>query len=57
MATRRHYVASAPSVATAAAGPSGAQSVESFYANRTVEIVIGAGMGGSYGLYSQLAAK
>lgn len=34
-----------------------AQSVEEFYKGRDVKIVIGAGLGGSYGLYSQLAAK
>jgi len=43
--------------AAAASGQLHAQSVESFYSGRTVEVVIGAGMGGSYGLYSQLAAK
>lgn len=38
-------------------GVSAAQSVEDFYSGRDVKIVIGAGLGGSYGLYSQLAAK
>src|SRR3546814_7689586 len=43
--------------ATVLPGRAAAQSVEEFYSGSTVEIVIGAGMGGSYGLYSQLAAK
>lgn len=43
--------------ATAISGRSSAQSVGSFYSGRTVDVVIGAGMGGSYGLYAQLAAK
>lgn len=43
-------VMAAPSIANA-------QSVEEFYKGRDVKIVIGAGLGGSYGLYSQLAAK
>jgi len=34
-----------------------AQSVADFYKGRDVKIVIGAGLGGSYGLYSQLIAK
>lgn len=38
-------------------GVANAQSVEKFYKGRDVKLVIGAGMGGSFGLYSQLAAK
>lgn len=50
----------APAVALATlamTGMASAQSVEDFYKGRDVKIVIGAGLGGSYGLYSQLAAK
>lgn len=38
-------------------GPAAAQPAEAFYAGRDVSIVIGASMGGSYGLYAQLAAR
>jgi len=38
-------------------GLANAQSVEEFYNGRDVKVIIGAGLGGSYGLYSQLAAK
>lgn len=34
-----------------------ADSVADFYTGRDVKIVVGAGLGGSYGLYGQLAAK
>jgi tripartite-type tricarboxylate transporter receptor subunit TctC len=37
--------------------PAAADPVADFYKGRTVSIVIGSGMGGSYGLYSQLAAR
>lgn len=56
--TRKSWIAG---IATALAMsiPAGAlaQSVEDFYSGRDVKIIIGAGLGGSYGLYSQLAAK
>ncbi len=44
-------------LALAVPGIANAQTVEEFYNGRDVKIVIGAGLGGSYGLYSQLAAK
>lgn len=31
--------------------------VEAFYKDKTVQLIIGAGVGGSYGVYAQLAAK
>ncbi|MDP4594047.1 MAG: tripartite tricarboxylate transporter substrate-binding protein, partial [Beijerinckiaceae bacterium] len=34
-----------------------AQSVEAFYKGKDVRILIGSGMGGTYGLYAQLAAR
>lgn len=37
--------------------PVHAQSVENFYKGKNVTIVIGASMGGSYGMYSQLIAR
>ena len=49
-------------LAAVVAGSSGARSaaadpVADFYKGKTVQIIIGAGMGGSYGLYAQLAAR
>ena len=41
----------------AAAAPVAADPIADFYKDRTVTIVFGAGMGGSYGLYSQLATR
>lgn len=38
-------------------GTAMADAVADFYKNRTITIVFGAGMGGSYGLYSQLATR
>ena len=40
-----------------AAGPAKADSVADFYKGREVRIIIGAGVGGSYGLFAQIAAK
>ena len=39
------------------ARPAAADPVADFYKGKTVQIIIGAGMGGSYGLYGQLAAR
>ena len=44
-------------IAVGALGEAQAQSVADFNKGRDIKIVIGAGMGGSFGLYSQLAAK
>ena len=37
--------------------PASADAIADFYKGKTVQIVIGSGFGGSYGLYSQLAAR
>lgn len=37
--------------------PAAADPVADFYKGRTISVVFGAGVGGSYGLYSQLAAR
>jgi tripartite-type tricarboxylate transporter receptor subunit TctC len=44
-------------VAVLLTGPAAAQPQPAFYAGKTVKIVIGAGMGGEYGLYAQLTAR
>ncbi len=46
-------IAGALSVHAASAQPA----VEAFYKGRDVQIIIGAGVGGTYGLYTQLAAR
>ena len=40
-----------------ASQPASADAVADFYKGKTVTIIIGSGFGGSYGLYSQLAAR
>jgi tripartite-type tricarboxylate transporter receptor subunit TctC len=37
--------------------PAAADPVADFYKGKTVQVIVGAGMGGSYGLYGQLAAR
>lgn len=55
--TLRLYAA-ATLVAGAVSAPAAAQdAVEKFYKGRDVQILIGAGVGGTYGLYAQLAAR
>ena len=44
-------------LAILAAIPARSQSPEAFYAGKDVRILIGAGPGGTYGIYSQLAAR
>lgn len=44
-------------VAVSGGRPATADPVADFYKGKTVQIIIGAGMGGSYGLYAQLAAR
>lgn len=43
-----------PALILLSAPPAAAQSVESFYKNRTVKLLIGAGAGGTFNLYGQL---
>ena len=42
---------------SAVAMPSYADNVADFYHNKTITVLIGAGMGGSYGLYGQLTSN
>lgn len=59
MRNRGIAIAVAAAIAAGAvASPAAAQpAVEAFFKGRDVQIVIGAGVGGTYGLYSQLAAR
>lgn len=50
-------VAASLAAVTLASSAAMADSVADFYKGKTVQIVIGSGFGGSYGLYSQLAAR
>lgn len=45
------------SLAVVAAVPAGAQSVADFYKGKNIEIYVGAGAGGGYGLYSRVLAE
>jgi tripartite-type tricarboxylate transporter receptor subunit TctC len=50
-------VAASLAALTFASLPAKADDVADFYKGKTVQIIIGSGFGGSYGLYSQLAAR
>lgn len=50
-------VAAALAGSTLGSRSAAADNVADFYKGKTVQIIIGAGFGGSYGLYSQLAAR
>jgi tripartite-type tricarboxylate transporter receptor subunit TctC len=50
-------LAAAASVAVLAAAPSRAQSVEEFYKGKDLRVLIGADVGGTYGLYATLATR
>lgn len=57
MTIRLSMMAAPLLLAAVASAPAGAQSSEDFYRGKDVRILIGAGVGGTYGLYAQLAAR
>jgi tripartite-type tricarboxylate transporter receptor subunit TctC len=57
MAGRRTFVAFAAIAALFAAAPSRADSVADFYKGKTIRIIIGTGIGGSYGVYGTLVSR
>lgn len=60
MASVRRWISAACiafGTAAAAGGVHAQSSVESFYRGKTVRVLIGADVGGTYGLYGQLAAR